>query len=693
MKIEEISINDYGPIKNFTCTLENFECIFGLNESGKTAIVEALSYVLFKRSSAGLRYGKPENINIKIEEAGEVHPLPAEKMQIELPPADIAHLLYVRASESSIYGPNKEERFWDGLKTMFSNVGEGMTFTKLDSKIFETVGLQPKEANWKKDNQYRIQIEKQRLEDLEKYINKIGEIEKKELELSHLIDKHDSLKKDLKTIEDYKNYKIYKEASSLYSNYIQEKTRLQEFERYKYDYLTKWKELEIKKISRMETEKQLKEIRGEIAELERDVMDLKRKEGIIETEGFKTNVAKTHEEAKEPPIIYPALTLSTATIILILSFFTTIPKIPAFVIFVISLAWLIFFLYKRSITRKNLVEKNKWLKKAKKLFPDISNLAELADKIEAMEKMEIEKVTLLNEKKKIKKRLSKEETVERIEKDISDLRNKTGLAECADLKEKLNEKSKIETELNKLHGKIHGMLSEKNDMKWEKIIKDKKTAPPEKEPDLIEENELRKKFKTTQEKVNDLKQEIKVFKEIQQTKFNIVDNRSAFIEYNSLQKRLENYELEKKAALVARDILSKMSSELDDYIQFIIKGNESLSEYFKLVTERYDEVEVKNKNFTVKQKDGKKYKIGHLSSGTRDQLLLCFRMAALKRIYPQGGFLILDDAFIFADWHRRKKLVTLLKKFIEGGNQVIYLTSDDHTRDLFKDSGAKVTTI
>ena len=693
MRIKKIIIQDYGPIKNFTITPENFELIFGLNESGKTAIVEALTYVLFKRSPTPLRYGKPENTIVQIEEDEILYTLPAKKKNIELPSGDIANLLYVEASESSIYGAKGEASFWDGIKALLSRVGKGVPLTKLDDKIFEAVGLSPKKAEWKKEKQTLIASEQRRKDELGMYLKKIGAIEKKETELAHLSERYDKLKKELKQIEDYKNFKNYQEISNLYNTYLEKKTHLQEYARYKYEYITQWQGLEAEKKSRSKDENKLKEVKTEIIDLEKEIDELKNKEKIIELEDFKSRIAKARAEVKVPSIIYPFLFVSAATIIFILSFFLPIPKFLAAGILILSCALFIYFLYKRKKVRKMLLEKNMWLTKAQKLFPDISSLTELAHKIETMEKMIIEKQVLLTEKTKFIEHLSKEQTVANIEKGISDLRNKTSIAELSDLKKKIDTKRKIDTELSKLDGKISGMLSEKDDKKWERIIREMRAKRPEKEPDIISERDLKNEAQKIQERINELTREIKIFKEVEQTKFNITDDRSAFIQYDRLQKTLENYTLEKKAALIVREIFKKMSTELDEFIHDIITGNNSLSEYFKSVTGRYDEVAIKNKNFVVKEKSGRKFNADDLSSGAKDQLLLCFRLAALKHIFPKGSFLILDDAFIFADWARRQKLVDLIKKFIEDSNQVIYLTSDNHTRDILKESGARITTI
>ena len=136
-----------------------------------------------------------------------------------------------------------------------------------------------------------------------------------------------------------------------------------------------------------------------------------------------------------------------------------------------------------------------------------------------------------------------------------------------------------------------------------------------------------------------------------------------------------------------------MSVEYDKLLESIITGDDSLSDYFHFVTERYTRVQIKKHDFLATDRSGHVYNVNDLSSGSRDQLLFCFRIAALKRLYEQGSFLVLDDAFIFADWNRRIRLVELLRRYMEEGNQVIYFTSDDHTRDILTERGAEIVTI
>jgi len=693
MKIQKITINNYGPIKRFSLEPEKFECIFGLNESGKTAIIEALSYILFKKNAARLRYGKPEDITVRIEDKGTVYTLPAKKNNPRLLGQSVSNLLYVQASDSAVYEPRKEEKFWDALKALFSSEGRKMTFKELIDKTFEAVELQPVKLEWEKRKYQHIEGMKQRALELKKYIEEIDGIEKKRTELAAASERKKILEKKLKIIEDYKKHQRYKRLSKLYDSYVEKKIYLQEYERYADDYLKRWQSLTAKKESLLNTGKKLKEIKKEINDLEKEIIELEKKAEIIKIEDFASGIRAIEEEKRELSLKYPVALLVGGIVLFVLSFFLKIPKFIPLTVFVIFILFLSRFFIAKSRIKNREEERKKLLKKASVLFPDVSSIKELVENIEDVEKALLEKKTLRKEKEKTAMDLTSEQTIERIEKEISELRNKTGLAEISDLEKKLSEKRRHLNELQKLGIEISTELSEKNDKKWSGMIAAMKTAPPDEEPEHKKEENLREELKKIEEQINDLEKEIAVFEKVQRTKHNITDPRGVFVEYRQLQETLDNYELEKKAALAAREIFEEMRQELEEHIRTLFSGDNSLSEYFNMITGRYKEVNLEDKDFTVTDDQGNKYKIDELSSGAKDQLLICFRIAALERLYPDGVFLILDDAFIFADWQRRKKLTALLKNFINKGNQVIYLTSDDHTRDLLKEEGAAVTTL
>jgi uncharacterized protein YhaN len=443
----------------------------------------------------------------------------------------------------------------------------------------------------------------------------------------------------------------------------------------------------------MRDDEKLQQMNQEIRILEEDVKELQRKHDLINMQDLKVNAEKAQQEVKKPSLALTLAIIFCSIISLPLIFLLAIPRAFAAISVGIVITVLTWFIVKQKSITKIQSDNLDLLKKASVVFPGITSVFGIIDNIEKSEKMKTEKEILLKEKKNIKAHLSSKDSLEKIEQALSQLRNKTGLADLDDLDRKLKEKYTLEKERNTLHGKILGILSEADEKKWPRLIERMKSKAPEIEPDVSCEDVLRKEIEELKGRVERLRHDIEVFKEVQQKQFNIPNTRLAFLEYARLSKQLEEYELEKQAALATREILRSMSSELDDCIENILTGNNSIGEYFSTITDRYKEVEVKNNNLIVKDRHKKTYTVDELSSGTQDQLLLCFRMAALQKIYPEGTFLVLDDAFIFADWKRRTKLTELLKKFVENGNQVIYLTSDDHTRDLLEKSGATITTI
>jgi uncharacterized protein YhaN len=78
------------------------------------------------------------------------------------------------------------------------------------------------------------------------------------------------------------------------------------------------------------------------------------------------------------------------------------------------------------------------------------------------------------------------------------------------------------------------------------------------------------------------------------------------------------------------------------------------------------------------------YPLQNLSTGAREQVLLALRLGIASQLCAGDTlFLILDDAFQHSDWQRRIALVESTVALAKDGWQVIYLSMDEHIRDLF----------
>jgi hypothetical protein len=691
VKIIKIDFTDYGPLKAFSLIPESLTCVYGANESGKTAVVDVLTYILFKRTVANLRYPKPGSVHITIEEGEKTHTLPSKKRTLMLPIIDIAPLLYVHESQSRIFTDNTKGRFWDSLKTVLSGMESGITFAKLDEKIFMAVGLQPKKKQWKQEKQEAIDNENARKKVLSDFISRISEIEHIRTEKQRLLQERKSLEAACAAITAWNKHEDYLMVSNAYSAYRDTTVQLQDFERYKTHLLERWQELDVQKRTSAKDDSKVHLLDNEIAELGKKKMELQRKQDFIDAWDIASTGANDQHITKPKESVVPYAISAVLTIFFILSFFTPIPTLVASIALFLSMVFSGYWLYRILSTRRKTTRHQEIIEKGKSIFPEITGLSDLMKAIDHTQDEMIRVSTLLAEKNDIRQHLSDRTSQSAVNKELNEIREKTGLAEIDDLKDKLEKKKHLEHERDKLRIELRSMLKEQNENRWERLIDKMKVPAPHEKPDVSTEQDLHDRLSKLERSIRDLEHQIAVFKEIQQTTYQVDDPRSAFLEFDRIEKKLQEYDLEKKAALAARKIFADMSKEQDDYIEDVITGDQSLSAFFKTVTGQYEKVTIRNKDFVVQDTHGNEYPIDTLSSGTRDQLLLCFRFAALQKTYPKGIFLILDDAFIFADWQRREKLMDLIMEFVKKGNQVIYFTSDDHTRDLFEAYGAQVT--
>ncbi|HEX7318837.1 MAG TPA: AAA family ATPase [bacterium] len=693
MKLNSIALSDYGPVKEFSFRPGGFDLIYGANETGKTAIVEALSYALFGRDVRGLRYGKPQTIAIEGESSQKKFRLPSKKTDPIMLKGEITNLLYVQASETSLYKEETGSRFWDSVKLIMSKVGQKIPFSRLGEKVLENAGMTAK-GRWKESRQKIINDEAERIKKLEEFLRELEKIEQMKLQYAKKNAEYEKLAREIDAMKSASKYYDFKKLSDLYVRYQDKKNELAGYKRYEQKYYDEWQKLEAERAAKSSVTQRLKDDERMLGDLQKQLDTLARTEQIIGDLDLRSYIAGTGRLPRQPSMFYALLAFLLGMAVLFLKFKFGFSIIWPVVVIALSLALFFKYQFDQFRVRRFQISEEAWLNKAKAVFPDLKTLAELRSRLETAERERVRCETLLAEKKQTREEIGSAGTLQALEERIDELRSITGLAELEQLKEKVRSGAQLKAGLEGIKVSIESLLHNREESAWKRLIDEKKCDPPEIPVDEARFDEKIAAFEKLKTSIDAAKQQIAVFEESRYKVYNVNDAGQALQELRRLKRDLDNGELEQRAALKAFEILNEMSGELDDFIDEIMAaGDSNVSRYFARVTEKYKQVKVVEREFVVVREDGREFSAGSLSSGAQDQLLLCFRMAAIKKLFPDGCFLILDDAFIFADWQRRRRLAELVREFSQQGNQVIYLTSDDHTRDSFKEFGAKVTEI
>jgi len=107
------------------------------------------------------------------------------------------------------------------------------------------------------------------------------------------------------------------------------------------------------------------------------------------------------------------------------------------------------------------------------------------------------------------------------------------------------------------------------------------------------------------------------------------------------------------------------------------------------ITQRYQRVSLEGDRLMISDKV-RDFPLNDLSTGAQEQVLLALRIGCAAHILGKESlFLVLDDAFQHADWDRRERLVDEVIRLGVNGWQILYLTMDDHIRDLIQKRGEK----
>ncbi|MBC7190443.1 AAA family ATPase, partial [Candidatus Aerophobetes bacterium] len=472
MRIKEISVREYGPLRDFHIICTDINLIFGRNEAGKTALVDAITDALFRGRSIfpqQERFRLPssslkENVRVLLEHSGKEYTFPGKKRFEEitnLPHYHLARLFIVRAGELDF--KRDDEKWQEKVQEFLSGIP--VKIERIKEKIAEEVGITPK-GEWsdRKPECKKSKVKKaeDRKNELTEAISRLQDIREKEKKLKEKKEEEKSLREKREKIALLRSYLRAKKIKEAFENWRGCRMELLNYERYLEEDKRVWQEEE-EKLQQLLLHKNL--IESQKKDIEKELFDLKEQEELLEDERKKLLIQKDRivalslsedarklsyslreiEEKSERMLTHLILGILLSISGLLLFFLTILKNFGLRgVFFFLSLFFLGgMFLFFWHLTRRKYLSlksmREKIFEKAKAVFEEVKSLEDIFKKADSLEtgiSVNQEKLSYVAEqKKKLKERLEDiTSTLQRFEEDIKKsrerikvLQEKTGL--------------------------------------------------------------------------------------------------------------------------------------------------------------------------------------------------------------------------------------------------------------------------
>lgn len=141
--------------------------------------------------------------------------------------------------------------------------------------------------------------------------------------------------------------------------------------------------------------------------------------------------------------------------------------------------------------------------------------------------------------------------------------------------------------------------------------------------------------------------------------------------------------------LAVKKTLENIQSKEKQFLEDTL-NEKNLQVLLEKITGHYNRFSLDEESISVGDYNSE-YCLDDLSSGSKEQVLMVLRAGmALKATGADGLFMILDDAFQFSDWERRRRLVDMTISMVMEGWQILYFTMDDDLRNRFVEASASL---
>lgn len=688
IQIERIRVNRGGPLKkDFELESGDVNLVYGLNETGKSFVVEAIINILFRTkgsATAGweLRNWRPDGSIIVsgLDDKPVAFRETGKKLedywgQETVLPQDLSRMLVVKEGET-LLTEEKDGVGRDILKNYLSGIGLLDAIAKRISPTLQGAEVKGKDISGKQIGE----------------IKQRNALEKSRVKLTELF----------KEVEDVYTSGIIYDLQRQQTNKQSEIDGLEKAKRYHAYCLQAEKDSLTQEKAALPGEKELSDIEATIAVYEGKQEDFKRKstdlanlKSAVDNFHWAESALKDYEkildgQGAQPRLIYAVLALCLFAGVLVSGFLNY--PIP---LAICAAGTLVFSVLYTSVMRRSLVLAgiNQELEKLKDEFQKrfgtrLTDKAVLQAKVKDLERINAQYEVLERDLNKLEADLRMQEHNIR-----ENLRRFTGKAlppadwraavddlrsELKTLTDRINS---LDKELATLNVPVAELLSQDPGIKWD--------------AELYEESN-----KELSDISDNLNEELSRLDTLKARVAQATDSPSTDWEELITALRDKREEVAQEYRDLTTEILAKI--QVYSVIQELRKTENAriadglkqkeLTEPLHAITNCYKcmRYDVDNGLIAVTDKD-EEYPLETLSTGAKEQAFLAMRMGfASIAMKGRTAFLILDDAFQHSDRPRRENLMNQITRLVDSKWQIFYFTMDDHIKNLFMEAGEKL---
>lgn len=334
-----------------------------------------------------------------------------------------------------------------------------------------------------------------------------------------------------------------------------------------------------------------------------------------------------------------------------------------------------------------------------------NTLEECAAQIQAIttgaDRAQVERTATLERKRQIEAALAVSQRIEaerlqrldEAQRAIADVRGRVRLASIEQLEDKLRQRERAASAREQARATLTSLLGQVADGEIEHRVEALAVTDPGVAADPTELFAAEQQIEQLDTRLLQLKTELSDRRERTLATIGLADLSAAEAERDRLVEAIAAIDRRAAAGRLCLAALRELAQDIDRPLREALgPGPGGAGAYLSHLTSgRYRSVVLDGDGkLAVERKDGSRFSSDALSRGARDQLSLAVRLALVRRLLGEPGFLVLDDAFMSSDATRREALANALAELAREGWQILYFTFDPLLRDRLAQLRAKI---